>query len=268
MNLQENKTYIMGVLNVTPDSFSDGGQFIDPDLAVQRAKEMISEGADIIDVGGESSRPGSVAISVKEELQRVLPVVTQLAKEISVPISIDTKKPEVAKACLEVGATIVNDISGLSDNAMAHIAAEHNASVVIMHMQGSPESMQNKPEYDNVIDEISYFFKKRIAVAEKAGIKSIILDPGIGFGKTLEHNLEILRRLNEFTSFDYPILIGTSRKSFIGALTGQENAHERIEGTIASNAIAIMNGAKIIRVHDVLEAKRALQVTEAICTTK
>lgn len=258
----------MGVLNVTPDSFSDGGQFFDPDLAVQKAKEMISEGADIIDVGGESSRPGSKAITVEEELQRVLPVVTQLAKEISVPISIDTKKPEVANACLEAGATIVNDISGLSDNSMAKIAAKHNATVVIMHMQGSPESMQNKPQYSNVIDEISNFFKERIAVAEAAGIQNIILDPGIGFGKKLEHNLEILRHLNTFTSLDYPILIGTSRKSFIGILTGQENASERIEGTIASNTIAIMNGARIIRVHDVLEAKRALQVTEAICMTK
>lgn len=268
MKLQENKTYIMGVLNVTPDSFSDGGQFIDPSLAVQRAKQMINEGADIIDIGGESSRPGSQAISVEEELKRVLPVITTLAKEITNPISIDTKKPEVAKACLEAGATIVNDISGLSDNAMAKIAAEHNATVVIMHMQGTPESMQEKPEYTSVIDEISDFFKERIAVAKEAGVQNIILDPGIGFGKKLEHNLEILCRLDEFKTLDCPILIGTSRKSFIGTLTGQENAAERIEGTIASNTIAIMNGANIIRVHDVLEAKRALQVTDAICMTK
>ncbi len=253
----------MGVLNVTPDSFSDGGDFLDVEAAVSHAKQMALDGADIIDVGGESSRPGSDPVSKEEELQRVIPVIERLAEEVNVPISIDTYKPEVAEAALEAGASLVNDIGGLGDLNMVRVAAEHNVPVVLMHMQGKPKTMQDDPQYDDVIKEILRLFEERIEVAKKAGVKDIIIDPGIGFGKTLEHNLEILRRVEEFTGLGHPVLIGPSRKGFIGAITDLP-VEERLEGTIAAVAISAWNGASIVRVHDVKECRRALQIVDAV----
>ena len=262
--LLSKKPLIMGILNVTPDSFSDGNRFIDVDKAVEHAKQMIKDGADMIDIGGESSRPGSDPVPEEAELKRVKPVIEKLAKETNVPISIDTYKPKVAEECLRSGAGIVNDITGLKNNDMVKIAAEYKAPVIIMHMLGSPKTMQEDISYDNVIDDIKDFFRERIEKAKQAGITQIMLDPGIGFGKTTEHNLQILRRLNEFKELDCPILIGTSRKSFIGKILDIDDAKQRVSGTIASNIIAINNGADIIRVHDVKEHKEALKIIEAI----
>jgi len=257
------KTIIMGVLNLTPDSFSDGGMFLDLDKAVEHGKQMVKDGADIVDIGGESSRPGSMPVSEKEELKRVKPVIQKLVKEIKVPISIDTYKPNVAKECLNLGASIVNDITGLRNKEMIKVVAKYNVPVVIMHMKGMPKNMQENPVYQDVVQEIKEFLEERINEAKKSGINDIIIDPGIGFGKTTEHNLQILKRLNEFKTLGYPILVGPSRKSFIGNITGLP-VNERLEGTLASISIAIINGANIIRVHDVKECKRAAQIADAI----
>ncbi|HVQ00951.1 MAG TPA: dihydropteroate synthase [Candidatus Thermoplasmatota archaeon] len=262
-DLSFERTLIMGVVNVTPDSFSDGGLYFDAKAAVAHAKQLELDGADLIDVGGESTRPGSAPLSVEEELGRVLPVVTRLIQEVSVPVSIDTYKPQVAEACLKTGAHLLNDITGLANPAMVALAAEYNVPVVIMHMMGTPKTMQEHPIYHDVIGEINTFFKERIAVAQMGGIKNIILDPGIGFGKTLEHNLLILKHLDAFMIHGWPVLVGPSRKSFIGTLTGL-SPQERLEGTIAAVAIAAMKGAHIVRVHDVRECKRAIQVVDAI----
>ncbi|MAG72817.1 dihydropteroate synthase [archaeon] len=264
--LSLDKTLIMGILNVTPDSFSDGGLYVNAEKAVMHAKEMVAEGADIIDVGGESSRPGSDPVSVEEELRRVLPVIERLVQEVNVPISIDTTKWQVAAKCLEAGAHILNDISGLADDKMIDVVAKYNVPVCIMHMQGIPKVMQQNPAYGDVITDIITFFEERIQKAKNAGISQLILDPGIGFGKKLEHNLTILKRLNEFTTLGYPLLVGTSRKSFIGKISNVQ-ADDRLEGTIASNVIAVMNGANIIRVHDVKESKRAMEVVDAVLAT-
>jgi len=261
--LSFDRTLIMGVLNVTPDSFSDGGLFFDAETAVSHAKQMVNDGADIIDIGGESTRPGSAPLSAKEEIQRVLPVVTRLTHEISVPISIDTYKPLVAEACLKAGVHLINDITGLVNPDMATIAAKYDTPVIVMHMKGTPKNMQEHPTYHDVIEEINTFFHERITLARNAGIKNVILDPGIGFGKTLEHNLLILKHLDAFTTHGRPLLVGPSRKSFIGMITGLP-AQERLEGTIAAVAVAVMNGAQIVRVHDVKECKRAIRVTDAI----
>ncbi|MBI5134638.1 dihydropteroate synthase, partial [Candidatus Uhrbacteria bacterium] len=254
----------MGVLNVTPDSFSDGGQFLDSTAALAHARQMVADGADIVDVGGESSQPGSEPVSVKDEIARVIPVIDALAKGITVPISIDTTKPEVARLALAHGATIINDISGLRDPRMVAVAVAAKAPVIIMHMQGSPKTMQKEPQYTNVVEEIKEFFRTRIAAARAAGITDITIDPGIGFGKTLEHNLIILKNLGAFKDLGCSLLVGTSRKSFIGALTGGLPTTERLEGTLASIAIAVFNGADIVRVHDVKAARRAVQVSSAI----
>jgi dihydropteroate synthase len=261
--LRFEKTLIMGVLNITPDSFSDGGLFNTVDTAVAHGKKMVSDGADLIDIGGESSRPGSEPLSEKEELARILPVVTRLIDEVSVPISIDTYKPLVADTCLKAGAHLINDITGLTNPAMRKVAVEHNVPVVLMHMLGTPKIMQQKPVYQDVLGEITSFFKEQIATAHKIGIQQIIIDPGIGFGKTVEHNLQILKHLETFKSLGCPILIGPSRKSFIGTITGLP-VNERLEGTIAAITVAIMNGANIVRVHDVKECRRAIQVVDAI----
>ena len=257
----------MGVLNVTPDSFSDGGQFFKVDYALTRAKKLVKEGADILDIGGESTRPGSNIVSADEELNRVGPVIEQLADEIAVPISIDTYKPAVAKACLERGAGMINDVSGLryENGKMLDLAATYQVPVCIVHMQGLPKTMQQKPKYNDLISEIKFFFTERIKAAKLAGIKdeNIILDPGIGFGKTVEHNLILLQRLNEFSEFGFPLLIGTSRKSFIGKISDVPT-EQRVEGTIASNVLAVIKGAKIVRVHDVLEHRRAFDIVDAI----
>lgn len=257
------KTLIMGVLNVTPDSFSDGGLFTDVDTAVAHAKKMVADGADIIDVGGESSRPGSASLSENEELGRVLPVVTRLLDECPVPISIDTYKPPVADVCLKAGAHLLNDITGLTNHQMIKIAATYSVPVVVMHMKGTPKTMQENPVYQDVIGEIKTFFQERISAAHKGGIQDVIIDPGIGFGKTVEHNLLILKHLSEFKSLGCPILVGPSRKYFIGAITGLP-VKERLDGTLAAVTVAVMNGAHMIRVHDVRECKQAVQVVDAI----
>jgi len=260
------RTLIMGVLNVTPDSFSDGGLFAKAETAVEHARRMAAEGADIIDIGGESSRPGADQVSVEAEMDRVLPVIEKLVETVEIPISIDTYKSAVARHALEMGACMVNDISALQhDPDMASVVAETGASVVLMHMQGTPRDMQIAPHYDSLIDEIISFLRTRIQVALDSGISinRIIVDPGIGFGKTIAHNLEIIRRLREFKCLEKPILVGTSRKSFIGKVLDL-TVDDRLEGTASTVAIAINNGADIVRVHDVKEMARVAKMTDAI----
>jgi len=260
------RTYIMGILNVTPDSFSNDGIYKDVDKAVRYAEMLAEQGADIIDVGGESTRPGAASITVEEEISRTMPVIKRIAKSIDIPISIDTKKSEVARLSLDNGASMVNDITGLeSDEKMARVAAEYGAKVVLMHIKGEPLTMQNNPGYENLIQEIKDKLKRLIQKAEEAGIKKedIIIDPGLGFGKTVEHNLEILNQLAIFKELGRPIMVGPSRKSFIGKLLGVE-PDKRIFGTAASVAIAIKNGADIIRTHDVKEMKQVAILADAI----
>jgi len=263
------RTYVMGILNVTPDSFSDGGKYFSVDSAVTRALEMIEQGADIIDVGGESTRPKGVygetqKISADEELNRVIPVIERITKSTDVVISIDTTKSIVADEALKAGASIVNDISGLKfDEQIATVTSKYHATLVVMHIQGTPETMQEHPEYDDVVLEVKNELRRSIEKAKSAGVRNIIIDPGIGFGKNLEHNLKLLKHLKDFQELGQPILIGTSRKGFIGSLLNT-TVDERIEGTAASVTVSIMNGANIIRVHDVKEMKRVAIVTNAI----
>jgi dihydropteroate synthase len=262
------RTVVMGILNVTPDSFYDGGRYTQAEVAVQRALQMVQDGADIVDIGGESTRPGSQPVPEEEELRRVLPVIQAVRERADVPISIDTTKSCVAVRALQAGACMVNDISGLGfDPHMAEVVARHGALCCIMHIQGTPQTMQQNPQYEDVVRDISRYFEERLALAERTGIprENIWLDPGIGFGKTVQHNLEILRRLREFTAFGLPILIGTSRKSFIGKILGDLPPEERLEGTAATVAIAIMNGANAVRVHDVREMARVARMTDAVC---
>jgi len=258
------RTHIMGVLNVTPDSFSDGGKYTNVTDAVLHGIKMEAEGADIIDIGGESTRPSSEPVSVEVELDRVLPVIKKLKRKIKIPISIDTYKSEVAREALQAGATIVNDISGLCfDEKMVDVIHERNASVVLMHIKGQPKTMQEHPYYDDVVKEVKEHLAGCISKAVERGIKQIIIDPGIGFGKRISDNLEIIRRLSEFQTLGYPILIGPSRKSFIGNILNLP-VNQRVEGTAAAVAIAIMNGANIVRVHDVKEMSRVAKITDAI----
>lgn len=260
------RTLIMGVLNVTPDSFSDGGSYLGVAAAISHAMEMVEDGADAIDIGGESSRPGASPASTEEELARVLPVVEGLVDGISVPISIDTCKSEVARRVLEIGAHIVNDITALQGDAeMAKVVAEMNAGVILMHMRGTPRTMQNSPVYDDVVSEVSSWLQCRIEEAETKGISPdhIVVDPGIGFGKTVDHNLEILRRLDEFRRLNKPVLIGTSRKSFIGKILDLP-VSDRMEGTAATVTWAIAHGADMIRVHDVKAMRRVARMTDAL----
>jgi len=261
------KTYIMGILNVTPDSFSDGGQYFDKSSAIKRAIQMAEDGADIIDIGGESTRPGSESVPLEEELRRTLPVIEALAKEIKIPISIDTYKSEVARRALDAGASMVNDISGLKfDPEMPHIVCKYGVPVIIMHIKGTPKDMQKNPVYEALIPEIMDYLRESIERAREAGIPEdrIIIDPGIGFGKTFEQNLEIIHNLHEFTFLEKPVLIGPSRKAFIGKILGDAPVTDRIEGTAAAVAISIMNGANIVRVHDVKEMVRVVKVADAI----
>lgn len=256
----------MGILNVTPDSFSDGGLYYDSAKAVSRALEMATEGADIIDIGGESSRPGAKSISAQEEIDRVIPVVKALRKEVDVPLSVDTYKSQVAREALKEGASIINDITALRGDAlMASTIAEFDAAVVLMHMKGTPRTMQDKPVYDDIVEEISAYLLDSIRLAERSGInrEKVIIDPGIGFGKTVEHNLLILHELARFRLLGRPVLIGLSRKSFIGALTGKDT-DERIFGTAATLTAAIMNGADIVRIHDISQMKDVIKVSDAI----
>ena len=261
------RTYVMGILNVTPDSFSDGGSYLRRDSAVEQALAMERDGADIIDVGGESTRPGAEKVSVKEEIQRVVPVIEEITKRVQIPVSIDTYKSAVAEAAVSAGASMINDISGLRfDPQMPSIAALHKIPVVIMHIKGTPENMQKNPVYTSLISEIMDYLREGIHIAMQAGIPGdrIILDPGIGFGKTVEHNLEIIQRLNEFEGFEKPVLLGHSRKSFIGRILDDLPVTDRLEGTAAAAAIGIFNGANIIRVHDVKEMVRVARVADAI----
>jgi dihydropteroate synthase len=260
------KMLIMGVLNVTPDSFYDGGRYSNSKQAVERALQMVEEGADIIDIGGESSRPGSNPVEEKEELERVIPVIKKLADKINVPISIDTYKAGVAKRAIDVGASMVNDISALRmDEKMANVVRSSEVPVCLMHMQGTPRNMQKNPRYKDVVSEIFAFLKERIEFCEQAGIniERTIVDPGIGFGKTVLHNLEILKNLDQFKSLGRPIMIGVSRKSFMGKVL-QLEPEERLEGSLASTVWCMMKGASILRVHDVRETKRAVTMVEAI----
>jgi len=259
-------TLIMGILNMTPDSFSDGGQFKSHDKAIDHALKMVEEGANIIDIGGESTRPGAEAVQLEEELSRTIPIIEAVRLKSDCLISIDTYKSKVAKAALVSGADMVNDISGLTfDHNMASLVAERNVPVIIMHIKGKPGDMQKNPNYDNLIKEIKAFFEVQIAIAKKAGIDSgnIILDPGIGFGKRLEDNFEIIRELGQISTMGYPVLLGPSRKSFIG-FTLDLPVEERIEGTLASITAGVINGARIVRVHDIRATRRTLTITEKI----
>jgi len=257
----------MGILNVTPDSFHDGGRYPSAQAAVERAKEMAAAGAGIIDVGGESTRPGADPVSVEEELKRVIPVIEAVAPALDAIISIDTSKAAVAEAALAAGAGMINDVTALrADPRMAEVAARAACPLCLMHMLGEPRTMQEDPQYEDVITDIKDFFRERIDFALAAGIKkeNLILDPGIGFGKTLEHNLTIIRRLDELTDLGLPLLIGASRKRFVGAITGEEDTEKRLAGTIAVNVYAYAGGARIFRVHDVAENAQALKVAAAI----
>jgi dihydropteroate synthase len=257
-------TKLMGVVNVTPDSFSDGGLFLDAEAAVAHGRELAREGAEILDIGGESTRPGAEEVSVEVELDRVLPVVRGLAGIATV--SIDTSKAAVAEAALDVGASIVNDVTALRhEPEIGALCADRDAGLVLMHMQGDPWTMQKNPVYDDVVADVKMFLAERLTVAIEAGAaeEQIWLDPGIGFGKTLEHNLELLRRLGELRELGRPLVIGTSRKSFLGKIDGSD-VDDRIGGTIASSVLAAVEGADLLRVHDVAETAQAMKMTSAI----
>jgi dihydropteroate synthase len=258
---------IMGVLNVTPDSFSDGGEFFPRDKAIERGVLLAREGAHIIDVGGESTRPGSKAVVVEEELHRVIPVIEKLRAKADVPISIDTSKAEVARAAIEAGASIVNDITGgRGDKRMLPLIAQSKSALIIMHMQGIPKTMQTQPQYTDVVEEISDFFRQQYARAIGSNIDpmAIAFDPGIGFGKTLEHNLELLAQLERLRAHDRPLVVGVSRKSFLGKLIGSPEIRDRLVPGLALTSLLRGRGADVFRVHDVKENVYALRVTEAI----
>jgi len=257
---------VMGVLNVTPDSFSDGGEFVDRDKAVEHGVRMASEGAAIIDVGGESTRPGSEPVTASEQIRRVVPVIKALLEKVDVAISIDSYDVEVAKAALEAGASMINDITALGDARMGELAAERDVPVVLMHMQGSPKTMQVEPKYDDVVGEVSEFLLGRAKRAEDFGIarERIFIDPGIGFGKTLEHNILLLKNLDRFVSSSYRVLVGPSRKSFLGKITGRENPAERIFGTAATVALSVAAGVSVVRVHDVAEMVDVVKIANAL----
>lgn len=262
------RTYLMGVINVTPDSFSDGGKYYSEVALVNKALEdalkMKEDGADFIDVGGESTRPNSLRVSVEEELSRTVPVIEAIAAKVDIPVSIDTYKSEVADACLSAGAQIVNDISGfMFDEKMAEVTARHGASCVLMHIQGTPDNMQKDPVYENVVDDVMAYLANSVRKAEAAGIEQIFIDPGIGFGKSLEHNIELIRNLDSFRSIGYPLLIGLSRKSFIDKIHPTP-VTERLYGTISAGTAAISSGADILRVHDIKESLLAAKVADRI----
>ncbi len=262
------RTLIMGVLNVTLESFSDGGKFFAFEDAIAQGKKLAAEGADILDIGGETTRPGSKPLEEGEEIRRVVPVIQELSRQIPIPISVDTRKSRVAALALEAGAEVINDVSALRfDSGMAKVAAVYEAAVVLMHMRGEPETMQLAPDYEDLIGEIRDFFKERVAVAESHGIASdrIILDPGIGFGKSLarHHNLILLKQLRSFADLKKPLLVGPSRKAFIGEILSLP-PEEREEGTMAAVVVAISNGANIVRVHEVKRMLRVTRVTDAI----
>jgi dihydropteroate synthase len=280
-DLNLSRPCLMGVLNVTPDSFSDGGRYMSPEAAIARAEELVEEGADMLDIGGESTRPGASPIPLEEEIQRVVPLVEILAQRLPhIPISIDTTKAEVARLALEEGASLVNDVSALQlDSKMAAVVREHQIPVILMHRQGDPRTMQKNPHYTDVVKDIKRFFQERSAFATAQGLKThqILLDPGIGFGKTVEHNLQILRGIKSFLELDRPLVIGTSRKTFIGKILAADltsalsrdtvaplSPEERLEGTLATHLWAAHQGAHILRVHDVKATRRALTLWETL----
>ncbi|MHB0997693.1 MAG: dihydropteroate synthase [Armatimonadota bacterium] len=264
------RTLVMGILNVTPDSFSDGGLHLDIGKAVEHALQMAEEGADIIDIGGESTRPGAQPMTADEELSRILPVIRALKERIDLPVSIDTYKPQVAREALDAGAHIINDITGLSSEEMCSLAAEKKCPAIIMHMKGEPLTMQQNTEYVDLVSEVMDFLRDQVESAVEAGLPEeyLIIDPGIGFAKTADQNMEIIRKLGDFKSIGRPILMGTSRKAFIGKATGGLPADERVEGTAATVALSINNGANIVRVHDVKAMVRAARMTDAIVREK
>ena len=266
LSSDKKQSLIMGILNVTPDSFSDGGQYFDKNVAVERALDMIRNGANIIDIGGESTRPFSDPVSLDEEISRVIPVIKGIREKSDVCISIDTTKSMVASEALHVGASIINDVSAMEvDPFMADIAVKFDCPIVIMHMKGTPKNMQDNPTYESLISDIKNYLIKRIDYAVSKGVhrKKIIIDPGIGFGKTVENNFEIINNLNHFVKLNFPVLLGASRKSFIGiALNLPEN--ERLEGSLAANVIGLQQGVKIFRVHDVAETHKALLIANKI----
>ena len=265
------KTHIMGILNVTPDSFSDGGRYTDPERAIQHGIQLVKDGADILDIGGESTRPGSEAVPLEEELMRTVPVIEALSRRVSVPISIDTYKAEVAQKALDAGASMINDISGLRfDPDMPRVVALNHIPVVIMHIKGKPRDMQQNPRYEALIPEIMDYFRISIRLARRFGIADnmMIIDPGIGFGKTYDHNLELLNNLEQFTLLEKPLLVGPSRKAFIGKILNDAPATERLEGTAAAVALSIMKGANIVRVHDVKEMAKVARVVDAVMREK
>jgi dihydropteroate synthase len=260
------RTLVMGVLNVTPDSFSDGGRFFGERAAVDRGIEMVDEGADIVDVGGESTRPGSDPVSVDEEIRRVVSVTERLASHVAVPVSIDTRRAEVARLALGAGATIVNDVTAGRDPTMFDVVRDARAGYVAMHMRGEPKTMQRAPKYADVVGEVVEFLRERVEAAGLAGIGTdrIAVDPGIGFGKELEHNLSLLRHVDALVALGRPVVVGPSRKRFIGTLLGGAPEDERLEGTIGAAAWLAARGAHVVRVHDVLQVGRALRVVDAI----
>lgn len=259
---------IMGILNVTPDSFSDGGEYNSKEKAVERGMELFENGAEMVDIGGESTRPGASPVPYEEERDRTIPVIERLRAKTDLPISIDTRKPKLARKALEAGADLINDVGGLQDhNEMAQVVAEYEVPVVAMHMQGRPETMQDDPSYDEVIEDILDYLRRSKELAKEAGLsdEQIILDPGIGFGKSLEHNCMILREIERFHELNSPILVGTSRKSFIGQLNGEDDPGERVEGSLASIARPALEGVQIFRVHDVQSTKSFLDVLLSLC---
>ena len=263
---EDKQSLIMGILNVTPDSFSDGGQFLNKNSAIGHALKMIEEGADIIDIGGESTKPFSSPVSLDEELSRVLPVIEDLRKETDVCISIDTTKSEVANQALEMGASIINDVSAMEfDEKMIGIALKFDCPIVLMHMKGIPKNMQENPHYSSLISEIITYLNARIDFVLSKGIdrKKIIIDPGIGFGKSVENNFEIINNLNQFADLGYPVMLGASRKSFIG-VTLDVPEHKRVEGSLAANIIGFQKGVSVFRVHDVDQTRKALTITKKI----
>ncbi|MBI4394762.1 MAG: dihydropteroate synthase [Candidatus Omnitrophica bacterium] len=270
INLSLDRPLIMGILNLTPDSFYDGGRFLNPDLALEQAFRLVKDGADILDLGAESTRPGAKVVSAEEELSRLLPVLAKLRGQIHIPISVDTTKSRVARRALEEGVHVINDVSGLrQDSEMASVVKEFGAGLVLMHRRGTPETMQLLTDYEDLIEDISRELSESMAIAESHGISQnrIVLDPGIGFSKTAEQNLELLERLSEFKSLGRPLLVGPSRKSFMGAITKQA-PDKRLFGTVAACVLAYERGANILRVHDVWAVKEALAVAEAILNSE
>lgn len=264
--LKLDRPRVMGIVNVTPDSFSDGGAHDTLEAAVAHGLKLAEEGADILDIGGESTRPGAAEVPVEEELRRVVPVIERLAKETSLPISIDTFKPEVMRAAVQVGAGMINDIHGLRRDGALEAAAALGVPVVLMHMQGEPRSMQDAPHYDDVVGDVHRFLAERIFAAEMAGIakKNLIVDPGFGFGKNTQHNLALLAQLERFTELGVPVLAGLSRKRTLGELTGRDVASDRVAASVAAHLIAAQRGAAIVRVHDVAPTVDALKVWNAV----